>query len=105
MKQFKIDNSPIIYYVSGRERDEWVLFLHAAFVDYKMFRTQMEYFSNKYNVLAVDIIGHGKSMNTKKDDSIDKMSAWIYDIMKAEKIGKIHIVGVSLGIADIDSQA
>ena len=66
MKQFKIDNSPITYYVSGRECDEWVFFLHAAFVDHKMFRAQIEYFSSKYNVLAVDIIGHGRSINTKK---------------------------------------
>ena len=97
MKQSKIDNSPITYYMSGKERDEWVLFLHAAFVNHKMFKTQIEYFRNKYNVLAVDIIGHGNSINTKKGDSIDKMSSWIYDIMKAEKIEKIHIVGVSLG--------
>ncbi len=97
MKPSKIVNSPITYYVSGGECDEWVLFLHAAFVDHRMFRTQIEYFSNKYNVLAVDIIGHGKSINTKKGDSIDKMSVWIYDIMKAENIEKIHIVGVSLG--------
>lgn len=97
MEQFKIDNSPITYYISGRKCDEWVLFLHAAFVDHRMFRTQIEYFGNKYNILAVDTIGHGKSTDTKKGDSIDKMSAWIYDIMKTEKIGKIHIVGVSLG--------
>ena len=97
MKQLKIDDSPITYYVSGRDCDEWTLFLHAAFVDHNMFRTQIEYFSGKYNVLAVDMIGHGKSINTKKGDSIDKMPAWIYDIMTAEKIRKIHIVGVSLG--------
>lgn len=48
-------------------------------------------------MLAVDIIGHGQSTDTRKGDSIDKMSAWIYDIMQAEKIEKIHIVGVSLG--------
>ena len=97
MKQFKLDDSPITYYISGRECAEWVLFLHAAFVDHKMFRTQIAYFRDRYNVLAVDSIGHGKSINTKKGDSIDKMSAWICDIMKAEKIEKIHIVGVSLG--------
>lgn len=97
MKQSKMDHSPITYYVSGKKCNEWILFLHAAFVDHRMFNTQIEYFRSKYNVLAVDIIGHGKSINTKKGDSIDKMSAWIYDIMEAEKIEKIHIVGVSLG--------
>lgn len=47
MEQFKINDSPITYYVSGREHDEWVLFLHTAFVYHQMFRTQIEYFSDK----------------------------------------------------------
>ncbi|MBD5445026.1 MAG: alpha/beta hydrolase [Lachnospiraceae bacterium] len=97
MQQFKLDDSPITYYISGREQGEWCLFLHAAFVDHNMFKTQIEYFADKYNILAVDIIGHGQSTDTKKGDSIDKMSEWIYDIMKAENIEKVHIVGVSLG--------
>lgn len=97
MKQFRSEQSPVTYFVSGRDCREWVLFLHAAFVDHEMFRAQAEYFKEKYNVLAVDIIGHGQSTDTKKGDSIDKMSMWIYDIMRTEKIEKIHIVGVSLG--------
>lgn len=97
MQQFKLNGSPITYYISGNEHSECCLFLHAAFVDHNMFKAQIEYFENKYNVLVVDIIGHGQSTDTKKGDSIDKMSVWIYDIMKAENIEKVHIVGVSLG--------
>lgn len=97
MKQVKSDSSPIVYYISGNKHNEWILFLHAAFVNHKMFNSQIAYFENQYNVLAVDIIGHGLSTETKKGDSIEKMSAWIYDILKAEKIEKVHIVGVSLG--------
>ena len=97
MQQFKLDLSPIVYYTSGKDCSEWVLFLHAAFVNHKMFQPQIKYFENKYNILAVDIIGHGKSTDTKKGDSLEKMSAWIYDIMNVEKIKKIHIVGISLG--------
>lgn len=97
MRQNKLENSPVTYYVSGGEKEEWVLFIHAAFVSHEMFRAQTEYFRDKYNMLTVDIIGHGQSTDTRKGDSIDKMSVWIYDIMKAEKIQKLHIVGVSLG--------
>lgn len=97
MKQYKLDKTPIVYYISGRESDEWVLFIHAAFVNHNMFQTQTEYFKNKYNVLAIDIIGHGQSTDTQKGDSIDQMSAWISDILNNEQIEKIHIVGVSLG--------
>lgn len=97
MKSIKLANSPITYFISGTEHTEWILFIHAAFVNHNMFKAQFEYFKNKYNVMAIDIIGHGQSMDTRKGDSIDKMSEWIFDILKVENINKIHIVGVSLG--------
>lgn len=97
MKSIRLANSPITYFISGAEHTEWILFIHAAFVNHNMFKTQFEYFSNKYNVMAIDIIGHGQSTDTRKGDGIDKMSDWIFDILKIENIGKIHIVGVSLG--------
>ena len=53
MKQCKLDNSPIVYYISGREKKEWVLFIHAAFVNHNMFRKQIEYFQDKYNIFSV----------------------------------------------------
>lgn len=97
MKECKLENTPIAYYVSVTKHKEWVLFLHAAFVNHNMFVTQFGYFQDKYNILALDLIGHGNSTDTKKGDSIDKMSVWINEILKKEKIDKIHIVGVSLG--------
>lgn len=97
MKQHQLENSPIVYYISGKENAQWILFIHAAFVNHSMFRAQIDYFREKYNVLTLDVIGHGKSINTQKGDSIDKMSGWIREILKKEKIEKIHIVGISLG--------
>lgn len=99
MIKCKLENSPIVYYKNKNTGDnnEWILFLHAAFVNHNMFRTQIEYFKNKYNVVALDIIGHGESVNTQKGDDIEKMSQWIYDILQNEKISQIHIIGVSLG--------
>ena len=41
MQQFKLDFSPIVYYTSGKDCSEWVLFLHAAFVNHKMFQPQI----------------------------------------------------------------
>lgn len=97
MQQFRLEHSPITYYLSGREQREWVLFLHAAFVDHNMFREQISYFQKRYNVLTLDIIGHGQSTDTKKGDSILSMSPWLSDILKKEQIDRIHIAGVSLG--------
>ncbi len=97
MKQYRLENSPIVYYVSKAEHKEWVLFLHAAFVNHHMFQAQIDYFQDKYNVLTLDIIGHGNSTKARKGDSINKMSAWISEILKKEKIDRIHVVGISLG--------
>ncbi len=85
------------YYVSGREHSEWALFLHAAFVSHEMFRAQAEYFKDKYNLLLPDLLGHGQSTNAKRGDSIDKTARWLWDILQAEQIEKVHVVGVSLG--------
>ncbi len=97
MKKYGLANSPIVYFVSETNHKDWVLFLHAAFVNHNMFKEQIEYFESRCNVLALDIIGHGESTNTKKGDGIDNMSQWIYEILKNHKINKIHIVGVSVG--------
>lgn len=97
MEQYQLKDSPVVYYISGREQTEWVLFIHAAFVNHQMFRTQIDHFRDRYNILTLDIIGHGQSTNTQKGDSINKMSAWINEILKTERIENIHIVGVSLG--------
>lgn len=97
MKQYHLEKSPIVYYISGKEKAEWILLLHAAFVNHNMFQAQIDYFQNKYNILTLDIIGHGESTKSRKGDSIAKMAAWINEILKAEKIEKLHIVGISLG--------
>ena len=97
MNEKRLEDSPIVYYTDKTAQSEWILFLHAAFVSHKMFRTQINYFHKKYNLLAVDIIGHGRSIDTKKGDTITHMSDWLFDILKAEGIERIHIVGVSLG--------
>lgn len=99
MERKRLSNSPIVYYVSGTNHQEWVLLLHAAFVDHNMFRRQVEYFQDRYNVLTLDIIGHGSSTETKRGDSVDHMSLWIADILREERIEKIHMAGVSLGAA------
>lgn len=98
MQKKRLKNSPVVYYVSRRTPGaDWICFLHAAFVDHGMFQKQIAHFKAEFNILAVDIIGHGESTRTEKGDGIDKMSEWIMAIVNAEKIDKMHITGVSLG--------
>lgn len=97
MNTLFLENSPIAYHIDTAANTEWVCFLHAAFVNSDMFKTQFDYFKGKYNLLAIDILGHGKSLNATKSDSIEKMSDWINQIFIKHKISAAHFVGVSLG--------
>jgi len=93
----KLDSMPITYYVSGRTHAQWILFLHAAFADHTMFWRQVDYFQEQYNVLTLDIVGHGNSIPVRLGDGVDKMSEWIHCILQKEQIEKVHLVGISLG--------
>lgn len=97
MQELKLNNSPITYFVSNNGHQEWILLIHAAYVNYNMFRTQIDYFKTKYNIIALDIIGHGKSTDTQKGDTIENMSDWIHEILEIQYIDKIHVLGISLG--------
>ncbi len=97
MENLTLDNSPISYYIDDTANTEWVVFLHAAFVDHRMFEKQFCYFSGKYNLLAVDILGHGNSIYAHKGDNIEKMSYWIEQIFQKHNISAAHFIGVSLG--------
>jgi len=98
MEKLYLENSPIAYYIDGSAGNkDWVVFLHAAFVDSRMFNKQFDYFAGKYNLIAVDIIGHGQSVKAHGKDGIEDMSRWIDGILTKHGINAAHFVGVSLG--------
>lgn len=100
MEGKRLGHSPIVYYIYKPDipkQEEWVLFLHAAFVDHSMFEQQIQSFRDTYSILAVDLIGHGASTHTRRGDSIEHMAAWVFEILQAEGIDTIHVLGISLG--------
>lgn len=98
MKRVKLPDAPLVYFCERKEGEaEWALFLHAAFVDHRMYDAQTNYFKGRCNLLLPDIIGHGESVDTKKGDSLDKMSGWLKEMLDREGVEKIHVAGVSLG--------
>ena len=40
MKTLYLENSPIAYYINDTVNKDWVVFVHAAFVDHRMFNKQ-----------------------------------------------------------------
>lgn len=105
MKNLYLENSPITYYIDETAENDWVVFIHAAFVDHRMFEKQFAYFTGKYNLLAIDILGHGNSTSMQKGNTIEKMSYWMNEIFVKHSIEAAHFVGVSLGAVIIQDFA
>jgi pimeloyl-ACP methyl ester carboxylesterase len=96
-KTLKMDGYEIHYNVSGKENNNLIIFLHPAFSDHRAFDQQIDFFSKKYRVITIDLIGHGLSKAKKSKDKIDASSKHIKKILDIEGFDKTHLVGISMG--------
>ena len=87
----------IHYFTSGDTTKELIVFLHPAFADHRCFYRQIEFFSDKYRVITIDLLGHGLSSVDKAKQKIDSSADHIDTIIKSEGHEKAHFVGVSMG--------
>ncbi len=94
MKEKQLD-SGITYWVEDRGKENSLMFLHSEFVNHEMFARQFEAFKD-FNLIFVDLIGHGKSSKVKKSLLCD-MSPHLKEIIDAEGIEKISILGEAIG--------
>ena len=90
-------------YHTGADRD-WVVFIHGAGGSSAIWFKQIRAYREHFNVLLVDLRGHGKSreMSTMKRYYKEKytfktVTQDVIEVLNKEKIDKAHFVGVSLG--------
>jgi len=81
---------------------EWVTFVHGAGGSSTIWFKQIRSFSNKFNVLVLDLRGHGSSKLAIKDTFNDKytfdaITNDIIEVIDFLKIKSSHFTGISLG--------
>jgi 3-oxoadipate enol-lactonase len=96
-KTLEMEGDNIHYYVSGKESSDLIFFLHPAFSDHQAFNRQIDYFSENYRVITIDLIGHGLSKVKTSQAKIDASLKHIEEILKIEGYDQVHLVGVSIG--------
>lgn len=96
-KTILLQGTEIHYFSNEKQGAESILFLHPAFSDHTCFDNQIDFFAEHFNVITVDLLGHGLSAVGKSKDKIDHSFKHINQILTKENIEKIHIVGVSMG--------
>jgi pimeloyl-ACP methyl ester carboxylesterase len=78
---------------------EWVVFIHGAGGSSAVWHKQVKPFSEKFNVLLIDLRGHGQSKlkTESKKYSFKMIANDVLETLKAHSIETAHFVGVSLG--------
>lgn len=94
------------YEIIDNEKESWVVFVHGIAGSTLTWKRQIEDFSQKYNLLLLDLPGHGRNADTviKKVD-IKKLNNAIKETLDYVGIEKAHFVGLSLGTIVIASFA
>lgn len=78
---------------------EWIVFFHGLGGNCSIFKKQIPLFKEKYNLLLIDLPGHGESndLSKKETSTLQATSHLVIDILNKENIETAHFVGVSLG--------
>jgi len=84
------------------ESKKWVTFIHGAGGSSTIWYKQLRDFKKHFNVLLLDLRGHGNSKPTIKnafDDkySFDNITQDVVEVLDHAKVKKSHFVGISLG--------
>ena len=81
---------------------EWVTFVHGAGGSSTIWYKQLKDFKEYFNVLLIDLRGHGRSKTPIKDAfnakyTFDNITNDIIEVLDYEQIKNSHFVGISLG--------
>lgn len=81
---------------------EWVTFVHGAGGSSSIWYKQVRDFKKEFNVLILDLRGHGNSKPTLKDTfnpkyTFDSITHDIVEVIEHLNIRKSHFIGISLG--------
>ncbi len=85
-----------LYYQEKGTKEPFIL-LHGNGEDGSYFKNQIDYFSGKYRVIALDTRGHGKSPRGTKPFTIKQFACDLYDFMTGLDISDAVILGFSDG--------
>ncbi len=94
----------MLYYKTYDHPDstEWVTFIHGAGGSSSIWYKQVKEFKAHFNVLLIDLRGHGKSQEVferyfSNEYNFENISLDVIEVLDHLKIKQSHFVGISLG--------
>ena len=84
------------YYFKKKNDLSPIVFIHGVGLTKEIWSPQFEFFKD-HNVLAYDLLGHGKTPLEKTQLNFEDFTKQLLNLIKELEIEKIHLVGFSLG--------
>lgn len=85
------------YVRCGNADGETIIFLHAAGLNLTWWDQQFRVLSTQFNLLAMDLPGHGRSGRQHDKCTLENLAESVADTLKNIVAGPVHIVGLSVG--------
>ena len=101
LKYFNVESSKIACWVNSSnfgEYEQSLVFIHGSGGDHSAWSYQYARLHKDYNILAIDLPGHGSS-NGAGEVSIESYCQWVKNILDVVKIKNPVLIGHSLGAA------
>ena len=95
MPEKKVNDINIYYKITGE--GEPLLLIHGLGSSTRDWEEQVPVFSQKYQVIIIDLRGHGKTDKPKEPYSIPMFAEDIAELMKSLDINQVNALGISLG--------
>ena len=95
MTKIKVNDVELYYEMHGE--GEPIIFVHGWMDDCSAWNSQIDFFAKKYNVIAYDHRGHGRSDKPEGGYSIRTLSKDLHALIKELKLEKVTLVGHSMG--------
>lgn len=98
MQTIKRDNATIDYQLTG-DGDITLVFVHGSYIDRLYWSDQIEHFSKHFQIVAIDLPGHGKSGRERSVWSIKGFADDVIEVITQLNLQRVILIGHSIGAA------
>lgn len=97
MPNIQVNGTTIYYEIHGSGAP--IVFIHGHLSTHHMFEPQVEYFSQRAQVIVLDLRGYGNSgkLNVEVEDIIDTQCKDLNELLEKLNLSKVTLVGCSSG--------
>jgi pimeloyl-ACP methyl ester carboxylesterase len=85
------------YWIGGAVGRPWLVFMHGATMDHRMFNAQVEALAPQYRILVWDARGHGQSQPMGDGFSLERCAEDMLAVLDAQGMEQVVLCGQSLG--------